>query len=105
VLDDMDKDENGNPRRPMVCSILSIATSPRGATLDWLLDRRHRRSIPHRLGRCGYICCRNPGADDGLWRINGRRQTLYVKIDLTPEQRLKAARDYVLQQTKTAGNS
>jgi hypothetical protein len=48
---------------------------------------------------------RNPDTDDGLWRINGRRQTLYVKIDLKPEERLKAAKDHVLQQTKTAGNS
>ena len=85
--------------------MLSILTSPRGAALEWLLDRRHRRSIPHRMERCGYIACRNPDANDGLWKINGRRQTLYVKATLTPEQRLRAAQDYVLRMEKTAGSS
>jgi hypothetical protein len=57
------------------------------------------------MERCGHIACRNPDTDDGLWRINGRRQTLYVKATLTPEQRLQAAQDYVLQMEKAAGNS
>jgi hypothetical protein len=105
VLDSMEKDENGQPCRPTVCTLFSVATSPGGAALEWLLDRRQRRSIPHRLGRCGYIACRNPDAEDGLWRINGRRQTLYVKITLTAQERLEAAKDYVLRETKTSGSS
>jgi hypothetical protein len=105
TLDDMERNEQGQPRRPEVCSVLSIVTSPRGATLEWLLDRKHRRSIPHRMERAGYIACRNPDTDDGTWRINGRRQTLYVKADLTPGQRLQATRDYALRMEKTAGNS
>jgi hypothetical protein len=104
VLDDMEKNEKDQPCRPIVCSLFSIATSPRGAALEWLLDRRHRRSIPHRLARCGYIYCRNPDTEDGLWRIDGRRQTLYVKITLTPQERLQAALDYVLRQTKATGS-
>jgi hypothetical protein len=99
-------DEIGNGQgRPEICSLLSLVASPHGATLEWLLDRRHRRSIPHRLERCGYIACRNPNESDGLWRINGRRQTLYVKASLPPEQQLRAAWDYVLQTQKTAGSS
>jgi hypothetical protein len=105
VIDEMERDELGQPRRPDICSLLSLAASPRAATLEWLLDRRHRRSIPHRMERCGYIACRNPDTDDGAWRINGRRQTLYAKVSLPPEQRLRAARDYVLQMEKTAGSS
>jgi hypothetical protein len=105
LLDGMEQDENGQPRRPVVCSLFSLATAPGGAAVEWLLDRRQRRSIPYRLGRCGYIACRNPNAEDGLWKINGRRQTLYVKINLTLEQRLKEAEAYVLRLTKTAGNS
>ena len=97
VLDELEQ--------PETCSLLSILTSPRGAALEWLLDRRHRRSIPHRMERCGYIALRNPNTDDGLWRINGRRQTLYVKASLTPEQRWQAARDYVLRMEKVAGSS
>jgi hypothetical protein len=90
--------------RPNICSLFSIAATQRGATLEWLLDRKRRRSIPYRLERCGYIACRNPNANDGLWVINGRRQTLYAKASLKPEKRLQAAYDYVAQQTKRAGN-
>jgi hypothetical protein len=101
----MEKDEEGKPRRPTVCSILSIMTSRRGTTPEWRIDRRHRRSIPHRLGRCGYIVCRNPDADDGLWRTNGKRQTLYVKDNLSADERLQAARDYAPGHQKPADSS
>jgi hypothetical protein len=99
-------DEIGNGQgRPNVCSLLVLAASTQGAMLEWLLDRRHRRSIPHRMERCGYIACRNPDADDGLWKIDGRRQVLYTKASLTPEQQLQAARDYKLRTEKVVGNS
>jgi hypothetical protein len=99
-------DDIGNGQgQPDVCSLLALAASPRGATLEWLLDRRHRRSIPHRMERRGYIAYRNPNADDGLWKINGRRQVLYAKANLTPGQQLQAARDFVLQMEKAAGSS
>jgi hypothetical protein len=92
--------------QPEICSLMSIATSPRGATMEWLLDKRQLRSFPHRLGRCGYVFCRNPeDTDRGRWRINGRRQTLYVKARLAPEQRLRAAREFVLRADKPAGSS
>jgi hypothetical protein len=105
VLDGMERDELQQPKRPDVCCLLSILTSPQGAALEWLLDRRHRRSIPHRMERCGYIAYRNPNADDGLWKINGRRQTLYVQTSLTPQQRAQAVQDYMLRIGKAAGNS
>jgi hypothetical protein len=100
LADALDEMSNGEGP-PNVCSLFSIAATHRGATLEWLLDRKRRRSIPYRLERCGYIACRNPDAGDGLWVINGRRQTLYVKASLTSEERLQAAYDYVAQQTKT----
>jgi hypothetical protein len=81
-------------KRPDVCTLLMLAASKTGASLEWLVDRRHRRSIPHRMERCGYATCRNPNATDGLWFINGRRQTLYVKASLAPKQRIRAARRY-----------
>jgi hypothetical protein len=91
--------------RPEICTLLMLAASKTGAVLEWLLDRRQRRAIPHRMERCGYVACRNPDADDGLWYINGRRQTLYAKASTTPEQQLKAARDWVLRMTKTVGSN
>ena len=63
-------------KQPDVCSVSSILACSAGAALEWLLDRRYRRSLPHRMERCGYIACRNPETEDGTWRINGRRQTL-----------------------------
>jgi hypothetical protein len=105
ALDDLERDKQGKPKRPDICTLYAIAATPRGATLEWLLDRKRRRSIPYRLERCGYIACRNPEASDGLWQINGRRQTLYVKATLPPGERLQAANVYhVAQQKKTVGN-
>ena len=46
--------------------------------------------MPHRLARCGYVRCRNPNADDGLWKINKRRQTIYVKAALDGAAQAKA---------------
>ena len=80
--------------RPEICTLVMLAASKTGASLEWLNDHRHRRSIPHRMERCGYVTCRNPNADDGLWLINGRRQTLYGKASLALEQRVQAALRY-----------
>jgi hypothetical protein len=80
--------------RPEICTLPMLAASKTAASLEWLIDRRHRRSIPHRMERCGYVTCRNPNAADGLWFINGRRHTLYGKASSPPEQRIQAARLY-----------
>jgi hypothetical protein len=89
---------------PDICSLVSIMKTNRGAALEWLLDRKRRRSIPYRLERCGYRAYRNPDRTDGLWIINGRRQTLYAKITLAPEKRKAAALAFVTKYTETAGN-
>jgi hypothetical protein len=93
---------------PNIVTLAMIVTTQCGAALDWLTDKRRRRSIPHRLERCGYLAVRNPGAKDGLWRIKNRRQTLYGKIELTAEQRLQWAEDYYRTHSsghEAAGNS
>ena len=43
----------------------------------WLRDRKNRRSIPHRLEKCGYVPVHNGAAKDGLWTVNGKRQAIY----------------------------
>jgi hypothetical protein len=91
--------------RPDICSLETVATSKTGAAMEWLHELKSRRAMPHRMERCGYVACRNPGTEDGLWRINGRRQVLYAKEQLSPEERLKAAEDHVLGMTRTTGNS
>jgi hypothetical protein len=91
--------------RPNICSLEIITTSKIGAALEFLHELRFRRALPHRMERCGYVSCRNPNAEDGLWRVNGRRQVLYAKAGLSPDEQLRAAADYVLKMTKTTGNS
>ncbi len=58
---------------------------------EWLKDRRNRRLIPHRLEAVGYTPVRNNAATDGLWRLDGRRQVIYAKKELSVRDRLASA--------------
>ena len=58
---------------------------------EWIRDRKNRRAIPHRLEKCGYVQVRNDAAKDGLWVINGSRQVVYAKSELSISDRFKAA--------------
>jgi hypothetical protein len=57
---------------------------------DWIGDRKNRRIIPHRLEKCGYVPIRNPDADDGHWKILGRRQVVYAKNTLSLRDQIAA---------------
>jgi len=85
-------DAFGNPDALTLRMLLEKAT---GEAVEWLLERKHRRAIPHRLERCGYVSTRNLNAKDGLWVINKVRQQIYAKDSLSPAARLKAARKLV----------
>ena len=63
--------------------------------MNWIQDRKNRRMIPHRMEGCGYVPVRNTGADDGLWKINDKRQVVYAKASLPLREQLKAAADLV----------
>ena len=57
-------------KRPDVFAVPElIAVAPE---LEWLLDHKRRRSIPHKLQRCGYLACRNPDSKEGKWRVKGQ---------------------------------
>jgi hypothetical protein len=71
-------------------TINDLLTSPGGAGLE--LDKKWRRSIPHRFERCGYIACRNPQSTDGRWTIAGKNQRIYVPKTLPAAQRTAAAK-------------
>lgn len=62
---------------------------------DWLIDRKSRRALPHRLERCDYAPVRNPDASDGLWRHSGSRQVIYCKTGFALPEQLVMARDMV----------
>jgi hypothetical protein len=77
---------------PPALTIAQLVSAPNGGSLDWLLERKSRRTVPHWLERCGYLSQRNPAAKDGLWPINERRQVIYVREELSLADRREAAR-------------
>jgi hypothetical protein len=90
LMDVLDKLKN--PEAVTVADLIEAATAEMA---EWLLDRRNRRALPHRLERCGYVSLRNSDSKQGLWLINGQRQMIYVCAELRPEQQLGAARKLV----------
>ena len=64
---------------------------------DELRDRKSRRAMPHRLERVGYVPVRNPDADDGLFKIAGKRQAAYAQRRLTVAEQINAARKLASQ--------
>jgi hypothetical protein len=81
-------DKLGNPDGTTIAGITVKAC---GAFFDWIIDRKNRRVIPHRLESCGYVPVRNDAAKDGLWKIKGVRQVIYVKAELPVNDRLRVA--------------
>jgi hypothetical protein len=79
-------------KNPAAVTISDAVRAANGDILDWLLDRKNRRAIPHRLEKCGYVQVRNDAADDGLWVINGKRQAVYARSRLSISDRHRAAR-------------
>jgi hypothetical protein len=81
-----------NLSRPNAIPLSRLIAAAQGELGEWIKDRRNRRVIPHRLESCGYSPIRNDTAKDGLWKISGRRETIYSKADMTVSKRLAAAR-------------
>ena len=57
----------------------------------WFQDRKNRGKLSHRLAACDYKPVRNPDAKDGLWKVGGKRQVVYVKKELSIQDQLAAA--------------
>jgi hypothetical protein len=81
-------DELGNPNAVTLADLRAKAAP---GLIEWLDDRRNRRFVPHRMSTCGYAPVRNLNTKDGLWRISGMRQVIYVKSSLPTADRLTAA--------------
>ena len=73
-----------NPDATTIIRISNVATGSFGI---WITDRKNRRAIPHRMEKCGYVAVRNSSAKDGLWVINGTRQVVYAKSELSISDR------------------
>ena len=91
VLDKMSIDVYGR-RKPIDATTLTIVTGyAEGQFEEWLRDRKNRRAIPHRFERCGYVPVRN-NVNEGLWIINGRRQVIYARSELSLADQIRAAK-------------
>jgi hypothetical protein len=82
----------GNPE---ATTLAEISRKCSGEFNDFLRDRRNARRIPHLLEEVGYIAVRNSGAKDGKWKLDGRRQVIYARRDLTLRDRIAAAQALV----------
>jgi hypothetical protein len=82
ILDDL-----GNPTVITLGEIIGRAPED---FREWLKNRKNSRAIPHRLEDCGYTAFHNDDAIDGLWRINGKRQVVYARAELSTQARHRA---------------
>ena len=105
AVDELQKEREKREETSKLLTLGLIADTAKGAAMEWLLDRKMRRAIPHRMAEIGYIPVRNPDANDGLWVINGVRQVIYAPVGMTPLEQREEARKLVLALTKPGGNS
>jgi Family of unknown function (DUF5906) len=84
---------DGQPEivRPKAVTIDKIAMVASGDFAMWIKDPKNRRAIPHRMEECGYTPVRKDSANDGLWKINGRRQAVYAQSSMTPRDQIAEA--------------
>jgi Family of unknown function (DUF5906) len=77
---------------PAAITLIRVQNAANGDFAQWLRDRRNRRQIPYRFEQCGYVPVRNDAAESGLWVVNGVRQVVYARAELSVRDRLAAAR-------------
>jgi hypothetical protein len=80
---------------PEVTTLSIIASKTVGTFGDWLRDRKNSRQIPHRMESVGYVSVRNDGAEDGRWKVAGRRQTVYARRELSLRDQIAAVQRLV----------
>jgi hypothetical protein len=104
-------DANRAPEDGELADILDQLGNPAAITLDlladqarhthegfhaWLIDRKNRRQVPHRLESAGYVPIRNDADKrDGQWKVSGRRQTVYAARTLSVSDRHRAVGDLI----------
>jgi len=77
--------------KPDATTLLRITNQAPDDFQEWLRERKNRRLIPRRMEKCGYVPVRNEDADDGLWKLHGKRQVIYAKGKLSIRERFAAA--------------
>jgi hypothetical protein len=91
-------DALGNPHVLTIDRIISVAPAD---LAEWIRNRSNRRKIPHRLQSAGYVPVRNDDDKrDGQWKIKGKRQTVYGKLELNLRERISYAISYVVSESR-----
>jgi hypothetical protein len=80
----------GSPDALTVSDIIGVVKNDYDFTA-WLTDRKNRRQLPHRFEAAGYVITRSPSAGDGRWAVNGKKQTIYAKRELSIRDRIAGA--------------
>jgi hypothetical protein len=97
VLDKLGKPDPKDPTMiipPDAVTINDLIVAASGSDLsEWLLNRKNRRALPHRLENCHYTSVDNPTNKDDVRRVKGERQVIYARTALSPEKRVIAARE------------
>jgi hypothetical protein len=94
-------DKLGNPLALTFDELMVVAPG-----LESLHNPVGRKAASYQLTECQYLPIRNPSAKtDGLWRINGRRQVIYVHADQPSEQRVDIAAAHRDKLTTKGGQS
>jgi hypothetical protein len=76
---------------PAAITLDEITNSPTiGLLGGWLTERKNARAIPHKFEACGYIALRNTGTTDGRWKIGGKNKVVYVRKELSREEKYEA---------------
>jgi hypothetical protein len=69
-----------------------LATHASDELRVWMNDRKTRHLVGKRLDDCDYAPVSNPDTKDGLWKVGGKRQTIYARKQLGPTEQDTAAR-------------
>ena len=93
VLDKLGEQEGSANGRPDAVTLAQLIAAATGETSEWLMNRKNRRAIPHRMERCGYTPVRNPEREStGLWIVKKERRVIYAQAMLSQTEQIKAAR-------------
>jgi hypothetical protein len=78
-------------RRPRVLTINHFLIQEIGDGMkDWLRNPKNRRAIWRSLHDADYVYVKNPGEKDGRWKIGGKNQSVYGRVDLSPKDQFAA---------------
>jgi hypothetical protein len=90
AIDALSKD--GQRPKAVTLEDIRMATTDAGFG-EWLIDRKNRTRIPHRMEANDYVPVRNDARGDGRWRVDGKRETIYALKTLTLREQQLAAKE------------